>query len=125
MELVKRVYKQGIILIVPIAIISSFFEWKKLPFSIIIGAALGFANFKGLSWGIERFFGPYRPSGKLIFLSIIRFFILTFILLILAILKIINFIGLLIGFSVIFFLIIKEGLKAVKESNPEEGNQDD
>lgn len=119
MDLVKRVYKQGIILIIPIAIISSFFEWKKLPLSIIIGAILGFANLKGLSWGIERFFGPYRPSGTLIILSIIRFLILTIILLILALLKIINFIGLLIGFTVIFFLIIKEGLKAAKESSTE------
>jgi|YelNatPaOPRAMG01_1025707.scaffolds.fasta_scaffold14682_6 hypothetical protein len=121
MDLVKRVYKQGLILIIPIAIISSFLEWKKLPLSIIIGALLGFANLKGLAWGIERFFGPYKPSGKLIFLSIIRFFILTCILFILALLKIINFIGLLIGFTVIFFLIIKEGLRVVKESSNKEG----
>jgi hypothetical protein len=47
----------------------------------------------------------------------VRFFILALILIILAILKLIDFFGILIGFTVVFALIIKEGLRAVKESS--------
>jgi hypothetical protein len=117
-ELVRRIYKQGIIILLPVAVISAFFEWKKLPISILLGGALGFANLKGLEWGLERIFVTYRPRGKLIFLSFFRFFILACILLILAILKLVNLFGILIGFTVVFILILKEGLlAATRESS--------
>jgi hypothetical protein len=122
MNLVKRIYKQGVIILLPLAAASAFFEWKKLPISILVGGLLGFANLKGLSWGLEKFFGPYRPSGKLILLSIVRLFILTCILIILAALKLVNLLGILIGFTVIFILIIKEGLLATKEDSTKEEN---
>lgn len=117
MNLIKRIYKQGIIILLPLAIVSAIIEWKKLPISILIGGLLGFANLKGLSWGVEKFFGPFKPSGKIIFLSIVRLFILTCILIILAVLKLINLLGILIGFTVIFILILKEGLLSAKEDS--------
>ncbi len=120
MNLVKRIYKQGTIILLPLALASALFEWKKLPISILLGGLLGFANLKGLSWGLEKFFGPYKPSGKIIFLSIVRLFILTCILIILAVLKLINLIGILIGFTVIFILIIKEGLQTAKADSAKE-----
>ena len=45
----------------------------------------------------------------------VRFFLLGLILFILALLKLINFIGILIGFTVVFILILKEGLQTAKE----------
>lgn len=110
-ELVKRINKQGIVILLLLSFISAFFEWKKLPISILLGGALGLANLRGLEWGLERLFGTYRPRGKLLFLSFFRFFILACILLIMALLKLVNFFGILIGFTVVFILIIKEGLR--------------
>ncbi len=107
-ELVRRIYKQGVIILLLFSIISAFIEWKKLPMSILLGGALGLANLRGLEWGLERLFGTYRPRGKLLFLSFFRFFILACILLILALLKLVNFFGILIGFTVVFILIINE-----------------
>ena len=117
MNLVKRIYKQGIFILLPIAVLSAFFEWKKLPLSILIGGILGLANLKGLAWGLKDFATSYRPSGKVIFLSIVRFFILALVLIVLALLKLINLLGILIGFTVVFLLIIKEGLRVAKESS--------
>jgi len=117
MDLIKRIYRQGIVILLPLSAISAFFEWKKLPISILFGGILGFANLKGLAWGLRDFAISAKPSGRVIFLSLFRFFMLAFILLILSILKLINLVGILIGFTVIFILILKEGLRAAKGSS--------
>lgn len=114
---IKRIYKQGIFILLPLAAIAALVEWKKLPISILVGGILGLANLKGLAWGLKDFAISARPSGKVIFLSLVRFFILAFILIILVIEKLVNPVGILIGFTVVFALVIKEGLRIAKESS--------
>lgn len=110
----RRIYKQGALILLCLAIASSFFDWKKLPLSILLGGLLGLANLKGIAWGL-RDFAQTRPTGRVISWSIVRFFILGLILFIFALLKLIDFIGILIGFTVVFILILKEGLRAARE----------
>ncbi len=117
MDLIKRIHRQGTIILILLAAASALYEWKKLPLSILVGGALGLANIKGLAWGLKDFASAGRPSGKVIFLSLFRFFMIAFILVILALLKLINLIGVLIGFTVVFLLVIKEGLRFAKESS--------
>ena len=117
MNLIKRVNKQGIIILLIASAASAFYEWKKLPISILIGGLLGLANLKGLAWGLKDFSHLYRPTGKVIFLSIFRFFLLALILIALLLLKLINLIGVLIGFTIVFILVLKEGVRAAKESS--------
>jgi hypothetical protein len=109
-----RLYKQGVIILACLSVAAAFLDWKKLPLSILIGGLLGLANLKGLAWGL-RDFAASRPTGRVIFWSMVRFFILGTILFILALLKLINFIGILIGFTVVFTLILKEGLRTARE----------
>ncbi len=109
-----RIYRQGALILTVLAIGSSFFDWKKLPLSILVGGVLGLANLKGLAWGL-RDFAQSRPTGRVIFWSMVRFFLLGLILFILALLKLINFIGILTGFTVVFLLILKEGLRTARE----------
>ena len=123
-NLIKRLHKQAVIFLIiaatvttATAALTSVADWRKLPHSVLIGGLLGLANFKGLAWGLKDFATLQRPSGKLIFWSMVRFFILSLVLIVLAILKLINFFGILIGLTVVFALIIKEGLRAVKESS--------
>ncbi|MEW6571168.1 MAG: hypothetical protein AB1390_08345 [Nitrospirota bacterium] len=123
MELIKRIYRQAIFILIPLSVISAFFEWKKLPLSILFGGLLGLANLKGLAWSVEGLIGTYRPHTKLLFFSFIRFLILSAILLILAILKLIDFFGILIGFTVVFALILKEGLRSAKESSSQKSEE--
>jgi hypothetical protein len=110
----KRIYKLGGIILICLAAASAFIEWKKLPLSIIIGGLLGLLNLRGLAWGL-RDFASSRPTGRVIYWSMVRFFILGTILFILALLKLINFIGILVGFTVVFVLILKEGLQTARE----------
>jgi len=115
MNLVKRVYKQGIFILLPIAVLSAFFEWKKLPLSILVGGVLGLVNLRGLVRAVEGLIGTYRPTGKLVIFSLLRLTVLAAILTILVAFKLVNIFGILIGFTVVFILIMKEGLKISKE----------
>jgi hypothetical protein len=110
----RRIYKLGGVILLCLAAASAFIEWKKLPLSIVIGGVLGLANLRGLAWGL-RDFAASRPTGRVIFWSMVRFFILGTILFILALLNLINFIGILVGFTVVFALILKEGLQTARE----------
>jgi hypothetical protein len=120
MDLVRRVHRQGLVVLIIVSVLSAFIERPKLPVGILFGGLLGLANLKGLEWGLTRFFGTTRPQGKLIFLSFFRFFALTCVLLLLAILKLVNFLGILIGFTIVFVLVLKEGLRAAKQQLPPE-----
>lgn len=114
MEILKRVIQKSLIIILPAAIISGFFEWKKLPLSIIIGGLLGILNLRGLVRNVEGFTGSKKPIAKIIFLSMTRLLILFTAIFILMWFKIINVLGLLFGFTVIFVLILIEGMKVSK-----------
>jgi|WetSurMetagenome_2_1015567.scaffolds.fasta_scaffold516656_2 hypothetical protein len=122
-NLIKRVHRQALIFLVITATVTTIIvaataaaDWRKFPHSVLIGGLLGLANFKGLAWGLKDFAVLQRPSGKLIFWSMVRFFILALILVVLALLKLINFVGILIGLTVVFALILKEGLREVKQA---------
>jgi hypothetical protein len=114
----KRIYKLAVFILIPLAVLSAFYEWKKFPISILLGGVLGLLNLKGLAWGLKDFATSLRPSGKVIFSSIARFFIMAFVLIILVIEKLVHPVGILIGFTVVFALILKEGLRIAKESSP-------
>ncbi|HMK50685.1 MAG TPA: hypothetical protein VK435_11580 [Thermodesulfovibrionales bacterium] len=122
-NLIKRVHRQALIFLIVasavttgVAAMSGISDWRKMPHSVLIGGLLGLANFKGLAWGLKDFAVLQRPSGKLIFWSMVRFFILAAILVALALMHLINFIGILIGLTVVFALILKEGWRQFRQS---------
>ncbi|MDO9287192.1 MAG: hypothetical protein Q7T83_00215 [Thermodesulfovibrionales bacterium] len=116
MQIIKRIYKQSAFILIPIAVLSAFFEWKKLPLSILIGGGLAIANLKGLAWGVQGLVGTgQQVTGALVFFSLIRFFILTAILIILLWLKIINIAGIFIGLTTVLVLLLKEGVRSARE----------
>jgi hypothetical protein len=117
MEILKRVAYKTILIIVPCAIISGFFyDWKKLPLGIIAGGLFGILNLRGLIRSIEGFINSNMLSTKLILMSFTRLFILFSAIFILLWFKIINVFGLLFGFTVVFVLILVEGMKAAKSN---------
>ncbi len=114
MDLITRIYKKSFLILLPLALLSALIEWKKLPVSIIIGGALGFANIKGLAWSVRGLMGTGRVSGGMILFSMFRLFLLFVILLLLVYLRLVNIFGILAGFTVIFALLMTEGLKYAK-----------
>ncbi len=116
MELIKKVNRTSIIILIPLALISFFIEWKKLPVSILAGGILGLANIKGLAWGVEGLLGSHKANAKMVIFSMFRLLMLCIIISMLVYLKLVNIFGILIGFTVIFTLLIIEGLKYAKNS---------
>jgi len=115
MEIIKRIYKQSAIILLPLALLSAVIEWKRLPLSIIIGGILALANLKGLAWGIKGLVGAPQASGKLLFFSLIRLALLFAVIIVLLMLKLINILGIFVGFTVVFTILLKEGLRSAKE----------
>ncbi len=117
--LVKRTFRLSAIILIPLSIFSAF-TWGRTPaMSILIGGILGLVNLRGLARGVEGLIGSYKPTGKIIFLSLLRLTALAFILAILFYYKAVDVLGILVGFTIVFAAIIKEGLKTVKESSKE------
>lgn len=117
MEIIKRINKQTVIVILPLAALSLFFSDWRVSTGVLAGGIVGLLNLRGLTWSINALLGIERPQGKFVILSIFRLLIVFAALLILAILKIINPIGLLVGFTAVFIIILKEGLIAAKKTS--------
>ena len=115
MELINRIYKHSIIAIIPVAILSAFIEWKRLPFSILVGGVLGFANIKGLAWGIGGVLGSHQATTKMVFFSMFRLFMLVIIIFLLVYFKLANIFGILAGLTVVFITLMIEGMKYSKD----------
>ena len=117
MELIRKIYRSSLIALIPVALASALIEWKKLPVSILTGGILGLVNIKGLAWGVEGLLGSHKANTKMIFFSTSRLFILCLIITMLVYLKLVNIFGILIGFTVIFTMLIIEGLKYAKNDS--------
>ncbi|MBI4684749.1 MAG: ATP synthase subunit I [Nitrospirae bacterium] len=115
MKIMKKIYKQSVFILAPAALISALFEWQKTPLSILTGGVLCLANLKGLVWGVEGLMGTQGATSKLLFLSFTRFLIIVAILLILVWLRLINMVGVLIGFTLVFILLLKEGVRTARD----------
>lgn len=116
MEIIKKTSKQALFILIPVSLLSALIEWEKLPVSILIGGLIALANLKGISWGIEGLVGAGKQaSGKLVFFSLIRLFIIFVILIVLLWMKIINIAGIFVGFTIVFVLILIEGFRSAKE----------
>lgn len=128
-KMIKKIFKQTAVVIVPLTVVCLLVNWeiealkflrpfgnpRFIPWSIIIGAVLGIANLRAMMWGLESMLGTQQASAKLVFLSLFRLLILFAVIIILAALRLINFLGLLVGMTVVFAFLIKEGLKMAQK----------
>lgn len=128
-RLLKRIYKLSFFLLLLLSFVAAFFTEWRFPFSILIGGIIGLGNLKGIVMSIGRIFNiekrdlkdsqisvinPQKAQAKMLILGIFRLLIIFSILLILVILNTINIYGFLVGFSIVFLVIIKEGLSEAK-----------
>jgi hypothetical protein len=129
MELIKRVIKQSIFVLLLLVILAFFLRTRieqigflmlignprLIPASILIGGVLGILNLRGLVWGIESLLGTHKANVTLLLLNILRLLILFSIITILVAFRLAHLIGLLVGMTVVFFILIKEGLKMARQ----------
>ena len=96
----------------PAVLISAFFEWKRVPQGILIGWFLGILNLRMMTRNVRGLIGSEKAAAKIVVLSIIRLAILLTAMGFLLYYKTINIFGLVFGFTVVFALILIEGIRA-------------
>ena len=124
-RMLKRIYRFSLFFLMLSSALSFFFTEWRFPLSILIGGLVGLGNLKGIVMSVSRIFEiekrdfkknqvsviePQKAQAKMLILGIFRLLIIFSILLVLAILNVINVYGFLIGFSIVFLIILKEGL---------------
>lgn len=115
MEILKRVVRKSIFIVLPAAILSAiFFEPPKLPLGILMGWLFGILNLRQLTRNIEGLVGTEKATLKLVILSMTRLIALFAAIFLLIYYKVVNVFGLLFGFTVVFVLILIEGVKVGK-----------
>ena len=112
MEIYKSVTKKSLIVLVPVLIAAIFIESSKLPLGIFFGWLFGVINFKGMTKNIEGMAGVHKAKLKIALLSITRLAFLFVAIFAMAYYELVNIIGLLIGFTIVFIFILVEGMKA-------------
>ena len=116
MDLIQKIHRTSLILLVPLAALSAFIEWKRLPLSILTGGLLGLLNLRALAWGVQGLLGSQKAGAKMLLFSQFRLVMLFLVLAALVYLKLVNIFGVLAGFTVVFSTVIVEGLKHAKKS---------
>lgn len=115
MEILKGVFKKSIYIIVPAVILTAFIvDPRKFPLGILMGWLFGLLNLRQLSRNIEGLVGTQKMTLKLVFLSMTRLLFLCTAIFALIYYRVVNVFGLLIGFTVVFVLILVEGAKVGK-----------
>ncbi|MCX7794421.1 MAG: hypothetical protein N2257_08500 [Thermodesulfovibrionales bacterium] len=116
MELFKRIVKQSILLTL-IAIVLSAILAGNLKFSlgVFVGSLAGILNLRAIVKNVSSITGGQRITGRYIIFSTFRLIGLFALLFILIWKRIADVFGILLGFTIIFFMIIKEGLKEARQ----------
>jgi ABC-type multidrug transport system permease subunit len=115
MEILKGVLKKSIFIILPAMLLGGyFFDPRKVPIGIFMGWLLGIINLRQLSRNVEGFFGSQSGTAKLLITGMLRLLFLAAAIFALIYYKVVNILGLLFGFSVVFFLTMVEGYRVGK-----------
>lgn len=110
--ILKGVIKKSIFIILPAVLIAIYFKWDKAPAGIIAGAVFGILNLRGLVRSVERFISSKKMKAIMMVTNIFRLFGLFVVIFVLMYFKMVNPLGLLFGFTVVFILVLTEGMKA-------------
>jgi hypothetical protein len=106
----KKIYKQAAIVLLFFSLISSFFYPKIIPLSIIAGGAVALINFRGMIKGLSGLLKPEKViASRLVILNLFRLLMVFGVLFMLMYLRIVNGLGLLVGLTIVFIIILKEG----------------
>lgn len=113
----KSTYIRTLIAVIVIAAIIAIWERSIWPFSVIVGGMLGLMNLKALSWGVEGLISAYKASPVLVFFSMLRMMIMLSLIAWLTVKGFVNIPGVMVGFTIVFVMILKEGLSYARNEN--------
>jgi hypothetical protein len=113
-KMLKRINAQSAYVLAPIAALALLGPGWIFSLSIILGGLIGVVNLKGIVWSVTALLGTEKAQTRMIFLSLLRLLIILSVLVVLAVFKLINAYGILAGFTIVFIIIVKEGLLSAR-----------
>lgn len=113
--MIRRIYRQSAFVIGILSIITLFLSNWRFSLGIVIGGIAGEVNLRAIVWSVRSLLGTKKAQTKMMVLSMFRLFVIFSILIILVIFKVISPYGLLIGFTVVFIIMVKEGWLTAKK----------
>lgn len=115
MELFKRVLRQSLIAgAVAIALSAALTGGIKFPVGVFVGSLAGIINLRAIVRNVSSITGGQRITGRYIILSTFRLLGLFALLFILIWKRLADVFGILLGFTIVFIFIIKEGLREAR-----------
>jgi hypothetical protein len=114
MEILKGVLKRSIFIIPPLILASFFIESRRLPLGIFLGWLFGIINLRALTKNVEGLLGPEKATARIVVLNITRLLAMSAAIFMIVYYRIVNAVGLLIGFTIVFSLVLIEGWKVGK-----------
>lgn len=115
MELFKRILRQSLIVsAIAIALSAVLTGGIKFPLGILIGSLSGIVNLRAIVRNVSSITGGQRITGRYIILSTFRLIGLFALLFILISKRLADVFGILLGFTIVFVIIIKEGLREAR-----------
>ncbi len=115
--MVQRIRKKSLLVLLPVALVGAYFDYKRVPVSVILGGAIGVVNLKAIQWGVTAMLRPEDTTGakgRLVFFSMLRLLGIFVLLALLLKLRLINILAVLAGLTVVFAFIIFEGFREAK-----------
>jgi len=110
MSIVKGVFKKSLFIILPALAVSIYFKWERAPEGIVAGWIFGIFNLRALTRSVSGLIGSDKATAKIMILSIIRLAVLLTVIGVLIYFRIVNIFGMVFGFTVVFILILIEGV---------------
>ncbi len=117
MDMVSRIRKKSLMVLIPLAVVGAFVDFKTIPISVVLGGAIGLVNLKAIQWGVNAMVRPEDTTGakgKLVFFSMLRLLGIFVLLAVLLKLRLINILAVLVGLTVVFVFIIFEGYRETR-----------
>lgn len=112
---INRIYRNaGILLVLAAGASAAGGDWK-FPLGVIVGGVLGLLNLRGMVRGLEDLTLVPDPKASIMFKSLIRLFILSLVIIILAMTRTVHLVGLLVGFTVVLLSTITEGFRTARK----------
>ena len=102
---------QGLLFLALLTGLGYVFFGKGAALGMVVGMAVGLANFKALVFIIMRFFRP-APLHKIFYglMGVLKFLILVLVFFGLIYYKLFNVYGIVAGFSAALFMVLAEGM---------------
>jgi len=111
-EILRGVIKKSVFIILPAIVIAFFLESRKLPLGIFLGWLFGIINLRALTKNVQGLVGAEKAAPGIVILNLLRLSVMFAAIFLLVYHKVVNIIGLLAGFTIVFILILVEGWKA-------------